>query len=71
MITLLGIPTTQFVSQPIMQKLTQYQLVPQLIKELIVDEAIADINITALEAQAAIVTFSQSQWLNSVEANFA
>jgi parvulin-like peptidyl-prolyl isomerase len=71
MTTLLQIPTTQSVSQPILHKLAQYQLLPHLIKELVIDEAIAPITLTKDETQTAIASFSQSQRLNSAEAKQA
>jgi hypothetical protein len=71
MTTLLQIPTTQSVSQPILHKLAQYQLLPHLIKELVIDEAIAPITLTKDETQTAIDHFSQSQRLSSAESKQA
>ncbi|NJM66106.1 MAG: peptidylprolyl isomerase [Acaryochloris sp. RU_4_1] len=60
-------PQTQLDTQPLLTKLAQYQLLPHLIKELILDEAIADIPLSASAVETAIAQFCQSQRLDSAE----
>jgi parvulin-like peptidyl-prolyl isomerase len=71
MTTLLQIPLTQPTPQPVLNKLAQYQLLPHLIKELVIDEAIATITLTPDEIHAAIANFAQGQRLSSDEAKQA
>jgi parvulin-like peptidyl-prolyl isomerase len=54
-------------SHPLLSKLTQYQLLPQLIKELVIDGAIAHIPLSDAESQSAIESFCQSQQITSPE----
>jgi parvulin-like peptidyl-prolyl isomerase len=51
--------------------LAQYQLLPHFIKELVIDDAIADITLTAAEVETAISSFAQSQRMDSDEAKQA
>jgi hypothetical protein len=68
MTTVLQETEPQYINQPWLKKLTQYQLVPQLVKELLIDDAIAPITLTESEVQAAIISFCQSQRIDSDEA---
>jgi parvulin-like peptidyl-prolyl isomerase len=54
-------------SNPLLSQLAQYQLLPQLIKELVIDGAIASISLTESETQTAIEAFCQSQQITSPE----
>jgi parvulin-like peptidyl-prolyl isomerase len=54
-------------SHSLLSKLAQYQLLPQLIKELVIDTATASISFTETETQSAIEAFCQSQKITSPE----
>jgi parvulin-like peptidyl-prolyl isomerase len=54
-------------SHSLLSQLAQYQLLPQLIKELVIDRAIARIQLTAPDTQSAIEAFCQSQKITSPE----
>jgi parvulin-like peptidyl-prolyl isomerase len=71
MTTLLQISKQQSTPQPVLDRLAQYQLLPPLIKELVIDDAIADITLTAAEVESAIASFAQSQRIDSDEAKRA
>jgi parvulin-like peptidyl-prolyl isomerase len=49
----------------VMPRLARYQLLPQLIREAILDQAIADITCSPEESQAAIQQFCQQQKISS------
>jgi parvulin-like peptidyl-prolyl isomerase len=52
---------------PLLSQLAQYQLLPQLIKELVIDKAITHIPLSDAETQTALESFCQSQQITTLE----
>jgi hypothetical protein len=64
---LLQTPTIDPLHRSLLTKLIQYQLLPHLIKELIIDNAITSVPLSQSASKLAIHNFCQTQGMNSVE----
>lgn len=68
MVDLFQVGNRVIVAQEIPGLLRRYQMMPQFLRELVIDEAIADCECTEEEAQTAVVQFYQQHQLTTPEA---
>lgn len=71
MTALLHVSELPVITEPLLTKLAQYQLLPQLIQELVIDQAIAAVHLDAPQRSDALTQFLAQQQIGTEQAKQA